>query len=270
MTGRFPPQACWCTDAPCEDTLKTALILGHPGHELRVFRFLELHRPVVYVLTDGSGNNQGESRIASTVKVLEATGCTAGRVFRRFTDREFYEILLNGNESALTNVMKDMIADLKQRGVERLVGDACEGFNPTHDVCRYMINLMAKRLGLPNYDFLLEGSPLSCPEGLKDKCLLFHLTDEDFERKLAAAQNYPELKFDLEETLKKYGKAPFKVECLRPVDGLPALKTWETPLPFYETYALQKIEQGKYREVISFEKQIRPLVEAIYAHPDYQ
>jgi hypothetical protein len=32
---------------------KAALVVAHPGHELRVFHWLRLARPCVFVLTDG-------------------------------------------------------------------------------------------------------------------------------------------------------------------------------------------------------------------------
>jgi hypothetical protein len=245
--------------------MKTALILGHPGHELRVFRFLELHRPVVYVLTDGSGNNGGASRLPSTLKVLEEAGCQVGSVFGRFTDQEIYEVILKKKEGILQDLIEEVCTDLQSKGIERLAGDACEGYNPTHDLCRYMVNIIAEKMDLPNYDFLLDGPPHLCPEELRAQALWIRLAEGDFERKLAAAANYPELKFDLEETLKKHGKAPFMIECLRPVEKRSALKTWQTPLPHYETYAKEKIQQGKYQEVISFETHVRPLVEGLQA-----
>ena len=243
--------------------MKTALILGHPGHELRVFRFLELHRPVVYVLTDGSGNNGGESRLPSTLKVLQEAGCQAGSVFGRFTDQEIYQVILEKKKETLKSLIEEICTDLQKRGIEQIAGDGCEGYNPTHDLCRYMINIIAERTGLPNYDFLLDGPPHLCSEELKTQALWVGLNEGDFERKLTAAANYPELKFDLEETLKKHGKAPFMVECLRPVKTPAELKTWKTPLPHYETYAQEKIQQGKYQEVISFETHVRPLAESL-------
>ena len=33
----------------------TALVIGHPGHELLVHGWLEVARPIVFVFTDGSG-----------------------------------------------------------------------------------------------------------------------------------------------------------------------------------------------------------------------
>ncbi len=243
--------------------MKTALILGHPGHELRIFRFLEIHKPIVYVLTDGSGNNNGQSRILSTLKVLEATGCCPGSVLGKFSDREIYDMMLKQQDHIFKDLIEEIEIDLKKQGIERIVGDACEGFNPTHDLCRYMINIIAQKNDLPNYDFLLEGAPHLCPERLKSKAIWMHLSEADFERKLTAAKNYPELTFDLEETLKKHGKAPFMIECLRPIEDPTVLKTWKTPIPHYESYALEKVQKGKYQEIISFEKQLYPLTKKL-------
>jgi hypothetical protein len=47
------------------DDLHAGLIVGHPGHELRVDGWLTQTPPVVHVLTDGSGD-RGASRIDST------------------------------------------------------------------------------------------------------------------------------------------------------------------------------------------------------------
>jgi hypothetical protein len=44
-------------------------MIAHPGHELRVHHWIERTRPLVFVLTDGSGHT-GVSRLASTTAVL--------------------------------------------------------------------------------------------------------------------------------------------------------------------------------------------------------
>jgi len=46
-----------------------AVIIAHPGHELRVHYWLEQAKPAVCVLTDGSGRTQ-KSRLDSTTGVL--------------------------------------------------------------------------------------------------------------------------------------------------------------------------------------------------------
>ena len=50
-----------------------AVIISHPGHELRVHHWLEQAKPAVCVLTDGSGHTQ-RSRLDSTTGVLSGAG----------------------------------------------------------------------------------------------------------------------------------------------------------------------------------------------------
>jgi len=242
--------------------MRAAIILSHPGHELRIFKFLEVHQPLVYVLTDGSGNS-AVSRISSTAKVLQETGSTQGKVFGRFTDREIYDLILNQKVGILYDLIEEIEEDLNLRGIELIAGDACEGFNPTHDLCRYVINALATRCGIENYDFLIEGELHECPGELKKKALWMHLSDNDFDRKLSVASHYPELIPDFKAALEQHGKAPFLTECLRPVHESRKFKNWDTPLPFYETYTTGKVKEGKESKVISFEKHLRPLAEKI-------
>ncbi len=242
--------------------MRSALILSHPGHELRIYKFLEVHQPLVYVLTDGSGA-KAKSQIDSTAKVLQKTGASPGKVFGRFTDREFHEVIFHQKIGILYDLIEELEEDLKARGIELLAGDACEGFHPTHDLCRYLINALASRCGLENYDFTIEGPPHECPNELKKKALWIYLSDEDVERKLAGATHYPELLPQVKGVLRRQGRTPFLTECLRPVEESQRFKTWETPLPFYESYTTKQAKEGKNCKVISFEKHLRPLAEKI-------
>ena len=63
------------------------LVVGHPGHELMVHGWLEAARPLVMVLTDGSGH-AGVSKYASTAALMARAGATPGPIFGRFTDVE--------------------------------------------------------------------------------------------------------------------------------------------------------------------------------------
>ena len=59
---------------------RAVLVIGHPGHELRVFHWLEMLRPVVFVLTDGSGGS-GYSRLPSTTRILDQVGASRGSFY---------------------------------------------------------------------------------------------------------------------------------------------------------------------------------------------
>src|SRR6476469_10620577 len=73
---------------------KHFLFIAHPGHELCVHGWLEIARPTVFVLTDGSGRS-GRSRIKATTNVLSQAGAEPGSIYGRLTDAAVYRAILN-------------------------------------------------------------------------------------------------------------------------------------------------------------------------------
>src|SRR5258706_6315863 len=88
---------------------RPALVVAHPGHELRVHRWIETQRPEVCVLTDGSGHTN-RSRVPSTTRTLESMGARPGPIYGRFTDYECYRMFETGDVAAPTSVV-DELAD---------------------------------------------------------------------------------------------------------------------------------------------------------------
>src|SRR3954469_20290175 len=114
-----------------------ALVIGHPGHAVRIYHWLELARPVVFVLTDGSGGTAG-SRLESTTSLLHHAGAHLGSIYGRWTDRAVYAAILARDISAFSDLVRELAQDLAQSRVEYVVVDAIEGYNPTHDLCHYI------------------------------------------------------------------------------------------------------------------------------------
>ena len=79
--------------------LRAALVIAHPGHELRIHHWLERAKPRVFVLTDGSGHTN-RSRLGQTAALLDAAGALRGSMFGRFTDREIYRAILASDVDA--------------------------------------------------------------------------------------------------------------------------------------------------------------------------
>src|SRR5688500_19310283 len=109
------------SERPSTDA-RAALIVAHPGHELRVYGWLETARPRVYVLTDGSGRSQ-RSRAASTDAVLEAAGASRGGVYARLTDAELYAAILDHDHKLFIG-LADQLADAFLREGSRDVAAA--------------------------------------------------------------------------------------------------------------------------------------------------
>lgn len=249
-------------------TSSSALIIAHPGHELRVHGWLERERPLVCVLTDGSGHN-GTSRLPSTAEVLRRAGARPGPVFGRFADRSLYEVVLEGKIDILVGLARELAETLIEQQIEQVAGDAVEGFNPSHDLCRVLTDAAAtiasRRTGrrVRSYDFLLEGPPDACPAGLRDHAVRLELEAETLERKLAAARSYPELRDEVDRTFAQHGAAAFRVECLRPADPGVDLETLVEDPPSYERYGEKQVAAGYYDRVLRFREHFLPVARAL-------
>ncbi|HSD47088.1 MAG TPA: hypothetical protein VLB87_10700 [Pyrinomonadaceae bacterium] len=272
--------------------MTSILAIAHPGHELRVHHWLETNRPEVWVLTDGSGHT-GRSRIDSTTRVLQATGAVAGPVYAHLSDLDLYDAVLNFEHRPFIAVVDQLAAALMQENVSCIAGDAEEGYNPAHDICRLIVNAAVNLVQLkqdqrvPNYDFTLAGVPAPCADEPRDGAILLNLDDAAFARKVSAARNYPELQAEVEAAFNgtphaglgndpilnersrsTYGVTTannFRVECLRPV-ALNGVKLAEARVPFYEEYGERQVKAGHYTRVLRYREHMLPLAEALDAH----
>jgi hypothetical protein len=282
------------TDIPshCE---RAALVVAHPGHELRVYGWLEATRPRVFVLTDGSGRST-HSRIASTDRVLAGAGASRGDIYARLTDTDLYTAILDHEFDLFTRLTDELADALIREKISCVAGDAVEGYNPAHDVCRLIVNAavaqasraLGERIG--NFEFTLVGRPDECREDERAAAMWLSLEDGAFARKLTAARNYPELASEVEAALSgaasvglrahpdlaaksgfKMGSAAdggasgetFRVECLRPA------REFERALevtPFYEQYGERQVAAGHYKRVLRHREHMLPLAEALWSH----
>jgi hypothetical protein len=241
------------------------LVVGHPGHELRVHRWLELATPIVFVLTDGSGRAAG-SRMPSTTRVLTNAGARPSDVYGRFTDAEVYEALRTGDVGPFVEVLLALADAFQERNIDYVAADAIEGFNPSHDLCRYIVNgataLARHRSGraIANFDFLLEADPTSVDARVPD-VIQIDLDEAALARKLAAAYAYPELRAETQSAIGRFGSAAFATEILRPVVDLrQGLDEFLSEAPLYELFGEHQVRMGLYESVIRFGAHVRPFV----------
>jgi hypothetical protein len=269
---------------------RCAVLLAHPGHELVIHGFVERSRPIVAVLTDGSGG-RGEPRVASTTRVLENSGAEPSGFYGGFTDQQCYTALLN-HDAGLFIAMAEKLADvLVDSRVETVVGDASEGWNPIHDIWRSVINtavaLASHRLdhSIRNFDFLLFGSHRTAADGCSREAIVLNLDDAAYERKLATSEMYaelhdevqaaisgstssmvrsPQLSAELDRRLAGLNAAAYRTELLRPVLATPPSPATE-PL-VYELYGEMMVAAGRYKEAIRHERHLAPIEKALQQH----
>jgi hypothetical protein len=236
-----------------------ALVVAHPGHELRLHHWLETARPVVFVLTDGSGS--GQSRIDATLDVLGATGCTAGSIMAGVTDREIYRMMLEGDVDRVAELTLELAESLIAHGIRSVVADAYEAYNPTHDLCAVMANLAAERAEqvtgrrVALYEYAVT-------EAASGEGEMLELDDAALARKLAAAHRCEALRIEVESLIAHIGVNALRREVLRPLTT-GVLPPRPASKPFYETHGEERVAAGHYRTVIRYEEHFRPFVEAL-------
>jgi len=251
--------------------VRTALVVGHPGHELVVHGWLEATQPLVFIFTDGSGRSN-ESRLASTTKILNQVGAKRGSIYGRFTDAAAYAAILNHEFDLFTGLVEELCEAFVTERIDYVAGDASEGYNPMHDVCRLVVNAavtLAQRLRghrMRNLEFFLV-SPAICHDRPLTYGICCRLDDAAFSRKMAAANECTELAGEVQAALERTSMAALRMECLRPVnadyDGHPRDQT-----PFYESYGARQVAAGHYHRVIRYDEDIAPLARALSRYAD--
>src|SRR5690349_728405 len=68
------------------------LVVGHPGHELRVYGWMAKLRPDVVILTDGSGHTE-HARTESSRRLVREVGASATHLFGTLRDADVYRAL---------------------------------------------------------------------------------------------------------------------------------------------------------------------------------
>lgn len=228
-------------------------------------------RPRVFVLTDGSGRTN-MSRVPSTRVVLEGAGATPGTIFGRFTDAAFYAAVLERDFPLFTALAGELARALVENQIDYVVGDAAEGYNPTHDVCRLLINAAIRiaarirEVPVANFEFALFGRP-DPPEARPDVICL-ELGAAALQRKLGVAHDYVEMAGEVAAALNAWGAEAFGKESFRPVaNGEVARQPEELP-PYYERHGEERVSAGTYGRVIRYRDHVLPLAEALSRYAD--
>jgi hypothetical protein len=252
-----------CLPAP-----HSALLVAHPGHELLLHGWLHAERPRLFVLTDGSGRD-GVSRLDATTRVMESAGVRAGSLYGRYPDRVIYEALLDGDTALFVGLAEEIAKSLAGEQIERVVGDAAEGWNPIHDAFRLTVNAgaaLASRDGgfaIEVFEFPLFGAP--GPGAAPERAQAFPLDARARDAKRAAALAYTELDREVRWSMDRHGEQAYHVEWLRPA----ALAPGEYPVPddppVYERYGEFLARSGQLDRAIRYREHLLPVADALAA-----
>lgn len=273
---------------PVETQKRCAVLIAHPGHELVIHRFIEQTRPIVAILTDGSGAT-GASRLESTTRLLDPLGASPADLYARYTDRACYAALLKRDSDFFIQIAEKLADELVRQRIDLIVGDAAEGWNPVHDIWRSVVNaasvLAKKRAQKPilNFDFRLF-APHRSNEATAES-ILVELDQPCYERKLHAAKAYAELHAEvrvalrgttadlirsrelstaLDARLEGLDAEAYRVELLQRV------RHHETPTiaepRVYELYGEMLVAKGRYDVAIRHDTHLAPIEASLRKH----
>jgi hypothetical protein len=245
---------------------RAALVIAHPGHELRVYHWLNLARPLVFVLTDGSGYG-GASRLPKTTSILKSLGSPVGSIYGPLTDLDIYSAILEGDINIFIEIAAELSKAFVDNEIEYVVGDAMEGYNPTHDICRLLINAAVKRnrqMGrwIDNFDVLLAYRFADDDAPAMTNVIAITGDDEMHARKLGAARAYSELAADVDRIVEEEGTDALRTEYLRPVREDTDKVMLQEP-PYYEVHGENQVAAGRYQQVIRYRDHVRPIAESL-------
>lgn len=224
---------------------RPVLIVAHPGHELRLFAWMEKERPLVSILTDGSGS-AAASRVGYSAALLTACGAAAGPVMGLLADRAWYAAILAGDAGPFM-AAADAIVAAAERGA-LVVSDPVEGYNPMHDLCSAVADRVAAGLGGRRATF-----PLMAASGVGEVLSLDAATER---RKRAAVEAYLPLAEEAAGLLRSHPRA-LGHEAI-----VPAEFDWPAALPeppAYERIGAARAAAGVYGTTIAYAAHVRPL-----------
>jgi hypothetical protein len=245
-----------------------ALVVGHPGHELRVFGWFQAFTPTLHVITDGSGRG-GPSRSETSARLAQQSGAGRGAVFGQHSDAEIYTALLDGDRELFKGLLRRLLSALLADEVDLVAGDAAEGYNPTHDLCRALIDAAVisawrkHRLAIANYEFALADWAAEQPPTHDARCAHFRISGEKLRAKRQACADYIELAAEVETLTGRLGGEVFTFECLKQVLK-PCPDVPGTARPGYEVLGERLVREGVHHRVVRHDQHVAPVIRTLY------
>lgn len=244
--------------------VRMALVIAHPGHECRVFRWTEAVRPQVAILTDGSGRS-GSARLGRSATLLRDLGASPSSLFGACSDTRLYQAVLQRDFGFFRGLALALSAALVEDRVEAVLGDSAEGEIMAHDLFREVrataVVLAQADLGyaLRHFEFPLESHPLAVPPGLEAEARSLRLDAEAFRRKLATLRDYEQLAPFVEAAFARYGKGAFALERIFPYCPASLMPSDAAAPLGYEEYGRRQQALGNYQVVITRRDHLEPI-----------
>jgi hypothetical protein len=238
------------------------LLVAHPGHELLLHGLICRTKPVVQILTDGSGPSSAP-RLDASARLLRQAGARPGAIFGRLTDREAYAMILEGNVALVLALATELAAEIEKERPEIIVADGLEGYNPVHDLCRLIAGAAIEIAGsdAKQYEYAVVNASDSFETS--DDAIHLTLNDAEHSAKIEAARMLASRIADVDELLLRHGAGMYRTETLRRVHDWREIRPEEPPR--YEQFGEERVAAHRYARVIRLAEHMLPLRDALCA-----
>jgi hypothetical protein len=234
------------------------LIIAHPGHELRLFDWMERERPLVFILSDGSGGAQN-SRLDYSVSTIRDAGATLIEGSGQRSDREWYAAILAGDIAAFTQTADAIAAVALTMQAPLVVSDAADGYNPLHDLCQAIAGAVVARIARDSEVPKFLVSPATA-NAMGTRSIAWNLEDEAARRKrLAISANTP-LAEEVARLLAEVPDVLYTEQLLVPTFDWP-----ENCTPEWEAFGRRRVNEGRFATPITYRDHVLPIAKALLA-----
>jgi hypothetical protein len=251
-----------------------SLVVAHPGHELLALGWLTRVRPLVFVVTDGSGRD-ADPRIGASAKLLAGGLGTRASIFGRWTDRELYDALYEGRFQPFLALRDELVEAWCGQKIRTVICDAYERRILMHDVVQITasaaVAAAAQRgVAIDLLELPIYLGPLDARPGNPPLAASLAITNEILAKKIEAAQAYESavVRHEVEEFLRQRTAEGFRVESLlRSMPRTP--DEWDKePKPEWEAHGERLLTEGVYDRVIRLRDHLVPLARALGSPAD--
>ncbi len=270
MSPADNPYETVAEEASCRN-LRTpvSLVVAHPGHELLAYGWLTRVRPLVFVVTDGSGRDSAP-RIEASARLLAGGLGRRASVFGRWTDRELYDALAEGRFEPFLALRDELVEGWFADRIRTAICDAYEGRILMHDVVQITASAavaaaVQRGAAIDLLELPIYLGPQDARPGSPPPAVAFATPDEVLEQKIQAARAYESavVRQEVESFLGARTAEGFRVETLfhsipRTPDELE-----REPQPAWEAHGERLMREGVYDRVIRLREHVAPLARAL-------
>ncbi len=243
--------------------MKALVIAAHAGHELLLWQWLRNERPDFVVLTNGAGSS-GVPRLEPTIDNLARAGANwVPQVVAPVADADIYRALLAGDTTMFAQWVDALTAHVLAQGIDCIVADEAEDYNPSHDLCRLLANQVAARAAARGHAVEAFGYPTvghpSPPGRLSsERHLVAELDAPALQAKLDDMHDYArsvggQLQQELNGFIAEFGAGAYGRECLfaaKPTRYEHGEASTSTAKPLFETIGEARVAAGIYQHTI--------------------